>query len=159
MTGSLYKGRSLPTTVIPKPFHFPTFYDPLLSSDMETQGAAGNICQLLHKYSFTGHVQTVYMCKLYFSKHDLKCTRTNILIRPIMQTILLYYCGDIKANPGPTAQKELCVAQISARSIKNKVDLLEAESNNFDIITSSETWLSRSDSNSSIHLSNFREPV
>ena len=76
-----------------------------------------------------------------------------------MQTFLLYRCGDTETNPGPTAQKELCVAHINARSFRNKMDLLEAESNNFDIITLSETWLSHSHSNSSIHLPNFHEPI
>ena len=39
------------------------------------------------------------------------------------------------------------------------MDLLEAESNNFDIISLSEFWLSHSDRNSSIYLPNFHEPV
>ena len=96
--------------------------------------------------------------RTYDRPHNLKITQTN-LFRLTMQTVLLYRCGDIETNPGPTAQKELCVAHINARSIKNKMDLLEAESNNFDIITLSETWLSHSDSNSSIHLPNFHEPI
>ena len=39
------------------------------------------------------------------------------------------------------------------------MDLLEAESNNFDIISLSEFWLSHSDRNSSIYLPNFHEPI
>ena len=94
----------------------------------------------------------------YDRPHNLKITQRN-LFRLAMQTVLLYRCGDVETNPGSTAPKELCVAHVNARSIENKMDLLEAESNNFDSITLSETWLSHSHSNSSIHLPNFHEPV
>ena len=77
----------------------------------------------------------------YDRPNNIKITQTN-LFRLTMETVLLYRCGDTETNPDPTAPKELCVAHINARSIKNKMDLLEAESNNFDIITLSETWLS-----------------
>ena len=42
---------------------------------------------------------------------------------------------------------------------KNKIDLIEAEANQFDIITVSETWLSQIDVNTSIHLTNFHPPI
>ena len=70
----------------------------------------------------------------YDRPHNLKITQTN-LFGLTMQTVLLYRCGDIETNPDPTAPKELCVAHINARSVINKMDHLEAESNNFDIIT------------------------
>ena len=37
----------------------------------------------------------------------------------------------------------------------NKIELLETEADQFDIITVSETWLSQTDANSSIHLTNL----
>ena len=70
----------------------------------------------------------------YDRPHNLKLTQRN-LFRLAMQTVLLYRCRDVETNPGSTAPKELCVAHINARSFKNKMDLLEAESNTFDIIT------------------------
>ena len=73
---------------------------------------------------------------------------------------LLLRAGDIEANPGPSrtdTRSDLC--DLNARSIKNKIDLIEAEANQFDIITVSETWLSQIDMNTSIHLTNFYPPI
>ena len=95
-----------------------------------------------------------------------KCRSENVL-PAIMHTAcytlvtlrkLLLRAGDIEANPGPSrtdTRSDLCIIHLNARSIKNKVDLIEAEANQFDIITVSETWLSQIDINTSIHLTNF----
>ena len=75
---------------------------------------------------------------------------------------LLSRAGDIEANPGPNrtgTRSDLCIILLNARSIKNKIDLIEAEANQFDIITVSETWLSQIDMNTSIHLTNFHPPI
>ena len=75
---------------------------------------------------------------------------------------LLLRAGDIEANPGPSrsdTRSDLCIIHLNARSIKNKIDLIEAEANQFDIITVSETWLSQIDMNTSIHLTNFHPPI
>ena len=75
---------------------------------------------------------------------------------------LLLRAGDIEANPGPSrtdTRSDLCIIHLNARSIKNKIDLMEAEANQFDIITVSETWLSQIDMNTSIHLTNFHPPI
>ena len=70
---------------------------------------------------------------------------------------LLLTSGDIHPNPGP--EIELRIAHVNARSLKNKIELFEAESNQFDIITVSETWLSPSVSDSTIYSNNFHPPV
>ena len=48
---------------------------------------------------------------------------------------------------------------VNVRSLGNKLDLFEAESKHFDIITLSETWLSKRDNNNELHLSHFHPPV
>ena len=51
---------------------------------------------------------------------------------------LLLRAGDIEANPAPSGtvtRSDLCIIHLNARSIKNKIDLTEAEANQFDIIT------------------------
>ena len=48
---------------------------------------------------------------------------------------------------------------VNARSLGKKLDLLEAESENFDIITLSETWLSKKDDDNDLRLTNFHSPV
>ena len=68
--------------------------------------------------------------------------------------------ADIEANPGPSrsdTRSDLCIIHLNARSIKNKIDLIEAEANQFDIV--SETWLYQIDMNTSIHLTNFHPPI
>ena len=102
---------------------------------MKAQNIAGNVCLSLHRYSFQDmlnlftNVNTTF--KTNTRPYNLNSTQIILLFRPTMQTVLLYFCGDIETNPGQTVQNELCFAHINARSIKNKVDLLEAGSNNF----------------------------
>ena len=54
---------------------------------------------------------------------------------------------------------DICVIHINARSVKNKIDIIEAESEKFDIITLSETWLDVSVENKSISIANFHPPI
>ena len=75
---------------------------------------------------------------------------------------LLLRAGDNEANPGPSrtdTRSDLRIIHLNARSIKNKIDVIEAEANRFDIITVSETWLSQIDMNTSVHLTNFHPPI
>ena len=144
----LRKGRSLPTVIILIPLSVSTFYDPPLSYEMEAQAVAGNVCFPCINIHFTGHAQTVTnensTSQTFRRPQNLNRTQTSPLFRPTMLTILLHCCGDTETNPGPMLQNELYVAHSNARSIENKLDLSEAESNNCTIITSSETWLSHS---------------
>ena len=66
---------------------------------------------------------------------------------PFLKSLLLIISGDIETNPGPinVPNHDLCVVHVNARSLKNKIDLIEAESHQYDIITISETWLERND--------------
>ena len=48
---------------------------------------------------------------------------------------------------------------VNVRSLGKKLDLFEAESKHCDIITLSETWLSKRDNNNELHLSHFHPPV
>ncbi len=48
---------------------------------------------------------------------------------------------------------------VNVRSLGKKLDLFEAESKHFDIITPSETWLSKRDNNNELRLSHFHPPV
>ena len=69
----------------------------------------------------------------------------------------LLLSGDVELNPGPNYDLE--IIHININSIRNKIDIFEAEYNAFDIITVSETWLSDSVSNEAIQLTNFHPPV
>lgn len=68
--------------------------------------------------------------------------------------------GDVENNPGPcNSREDLCVAHINTQSVRYKIDLIEAESKKFDIITMSETWLCDSDCNNSLLLSTYNPPI
>ena len=80
---------------------------------------------------------------------------SNIFIK----RLILMLSGDIERNPGPTSNSDLKIIHINIDSIRNKMDIFEAEYNQMDIIAVSETWLSPSVSNNSIAMSNFHPPV
>ena len=85
--------------------------------------------------------------------------KQNRMFFNLYKQILLFISGDVERNPGPPLEKGLCVVHVNARSLGKKLDLLEAESENFDIITLSETWLSKKDDNNDLRLTNFHSPV
>ena len=101
---------------------------------------------------------------------SFKCHSENVLPATIgtacytLVTLrkLLLRAEDIEANPGPSridTRSELCIIHLNARSIENKIDLIEAEASQFDIITVSKTWLSQINMNTSIHLTKFHPPI
>ena len=77
---------------------------------------------------------------------------------PSAKHSLLLQSGDIHPNPGPT-KGQLSIALINARSIRNKIDLIAPESEQFDIITVCETWLKPTDKDESIKLPNYHTPL
>ena len=85
--------------------------------------------------------------------------KQNRMIFNLYKKILLFISGDVERNPGPTLETGLCVVHVNARSLGKKLDLLEAESEHFDIITLSETWLSKKDDNNDLRLKKFHSPV
>ena len=57
--------------------------------------------------------------------------------------LLLQTVGDIHLNPGPPCRaqpNELSIIHINARSLRRKLDLLDSEVTDHDVITMSETW-------------------
>ena len=84
--------------------------------------------------------------------------KQNKILFSSYNNMLLFRSADVELNPGPPVQRGLCVVYVNARSLRNKLDLFEAESEHFDIITISETWLSENDNNNELHLTNFHPP-
>ena len=115
----------------------------VLSHDVFEQTQVGD--------SFKCHSENVLPAIIDTACYTLVTLR-KLLLRP----------GDIEANPGPSStnpRSDLCIIHLNARSLKNKIDLIEAEANQFDIITVSETRLSQTDMNTSIHLTHFHPPI
>jgi len=75
--------------------------------------------------------------------------------------LLLFMCGDIHPNPGPSTTRGdgISIVHVNARSLQYKTLFLEAELGKFDIITVSETWLSDKVDQDSICLNGYHPPV
>ena len=87
----------------------------------------------------------------YASEKHLKSTLSTSHIRS----------GDIELNPGPNPQGDISVMHTNVRSLKKHIDLLIAESHQFDIITVSETWIYNESFNTlnSLQIPNFQPLV
>ena len=72
--------------------------------------------------------------------------------------LLLLLSGDIHPNPGPdniTIQNEMSIMHLNICSLKNKLAVLELDSNKYDIITLSETLLNDTIESESLTLPGF----
>ena len=77
----------------------------------------------------------------------------------VVKIMLLTRSGDVHPNPGPlTNCSDLCVTHINAWSIREKIDTIQSEADTFDIITVSETWLTKDDEEN-VYLAGFHPPV
>ena len=111
-------------------------------------------------YSIADVVSLLQKCRSQRnSKYSSPTNASSSYDTSTINNTLLLQSGDIHPNPGPTGQRELSVVHVNARSLKNKIDLFEAESHQFDIITVSETWLSPSVPDKLICLKNFHPPI
>ncbi|MCU7801409.1 MAG: endonuclease/exonuclease/phosphatase family protein, partial [gamma proteobacterium symbiont of Lucinoma myriamae] len=90
--------------------------------------------------------------------------------------ILLYTSGDIELNPGPVnvsldslnsdsllndseiIRNNFSIVHYNVQSALQKLDILESELSNFDVISFSETWFNTNIKNSDISINNFRLP-
>ena len=102
----------------------------------------------------------------YIDKNSNKPDHTNhstnipFFITTIKQFLLLL-SGNVHPNPGPDLNKdEFKIVHINCRSFNtNKKLLIEAESNKFDIITLSETWLNDKHTDDEVSLDGFHKPI
>ena len=70
--------------------------------------------------------------------------------------LLLLCCGDVHPNPGP--ENNLKIAHLNVCSLRDKIDIVKAELNNFDVICISETWL-RKDDVGNVVIPGYHTPV
>ena len=88
---------------------------------------------------------------------------TSTLDQPISvfrEHIFLMLCGDVHPNPGPqTKESTLSIVHNNICSLRNKIDLVYAELNKFDIITISETWFHESIPIDQITMQGYTNPV
>ena len=84
--------------------------------------------------------------------------------------MLLYQSGDVEKNPGPTSESSdesnesfqfqgiLSMVHYNVQSFANKIDIIEPELTDFDIISLTETWLNDSISNEDLKFNEFQAP-
>ena len=109
---------------------------------------------------FLGHAD--YIRQSLLKKNSCPCdslAKQSNMSFSLFKSMLLLRLGDVERNPGPPSETGLCVVHVNVRSLGKKLDLFEAESKHCDIITLSETWLSKRDNNNELHLSHFHPPV
>ena len=89
--------------------------------------------------------------------------KTIVLTAVVLNVIelLLHIADDVHPNPRPTHAKctnELSI-HINARSLRHKIDLLECELKEHDIVTVSETWQTEDITNDEVHIGGFHPPI
>lgn len=88
----------------------------------------------------------------------------------VMSAELIALSGDVHPNPGPeildnstssmsdVINKGLSIMHLNIQSLRPKLDILEVEAQQFDILVFSETWLSDQISDDDLHIPNFSPP-
>jgi len=89
-------------------------------------------------------------------ENSVFCIATSSLL--LLIDILLLIAG-IHPHPGPDTHKEISLIHINVWSLKNKIDIIQPEIANFDIVTLSETWLNNDITNDQIKMQSFQEPI
>ena len=110
---------------------------------------------------------------LYYSRHvRVKCIKHLNFFELLIIMSLLLIAG-IERNPGPASQfsdmsfssssvkeqifeDKFSIVHYNVQSVTNKLDLIESELRNFDVICISETWLDDRTSIEDIRIDNFK---
>lgn len=75
-----------------------------------------------------------------------------------IKELLLLLSGDIETNPGPNNQNDACLSIIhqNIRSIRNKIDFIKDNFNDFEILCFTETHLTNTIKDDQIFLDGYR---
>ncbi|MCG8112559.1 MAG: endonuclease/exonuclease/phosphatase family protein, partial [Candidatus Thiodiazotropha taylori] len=98
--------------------------------------------------------------------------RFNLFEYFVFLAMILYLSGDVEKNPGPQSdisnetsssafpifEGHFSLVHYNVQSLLNKVDLVEPELSNFDVISLTETWLNDTITNQDIAFNNFQLP-
>ena len=81
---------------------------------------------------------------------------TSSFFHSTIKRMLLLISGNVHPNPGPSPSSDFHVVHINCRSLtKEKKILIETESNKFDVITLSETWLKDKHTDQEMNIDGF----
>ena len=87
------------------------------------------------------------------SKTNHKSCIKNLHFSLINSSILIYISHDVEVNPGPLCSLE--ISHLNVRSLRNKIDIVETELNNNDILCLTETHLNPDIVDSDLIIDNY----
>ena len=107
---------------------------------------------------------TTVITMLILKYYRLKGLPLALFLNMTFHKSIIELSGDVHKNPGPTENKEISIIHINARSLENKVDLIEVEAKDHDIITLSETWLVNNEEKNRLYknklkITGFSDPI
>lgn len=108
--------------------------------------------KLQHILSFINMLMR--MCS-FSSFHRVYGITLYIFLFMYFYSLVLILSGDIETNPGPTNESVVDIIHLNVRSIRNKIDSLNAIVSDFDIACFTETHLDHKISNNDILLDGF----
>ena len=95
------------------------------------------------------------------TNHDTRYIHTAISFTlSVVKRLLLLLSGNIHTNPGPISNTTFKIVHINCRSLnKDNKLLIEAESDKFDVLTLSETWLKDIHTDEELMIDGFHKPI
>lgn len=93
-----------------------------------------------------------------FQKFIVKITCLYDARISLFLTVLLLLSGDIHPNPGQTCYTDLKIIHLNTCSVKDKIELIGLELNEYDVICLTETWLHDGVSDNDVLIPGFHCP-
>ncbi|XP_021351654.1 uncharacterized protein LOC110465005 [Mizuhopecten yessoensis] len=103
-----------------------------------------------------GHMTWPCSISIQFIYIYSKIFNNNSYLQILLQTLLIK-CMDVELNPGPLQNVE--IVHLNVRSIRNKIDVIEAQLHDSDIICITESHLNPLIPNSDIKLESFSDEI
>ncbi len=85
--------------------------------------------------------------------------RSNRFDISLIVNLLLLICGDVHPNPGPVRNADLKIILLNLCSLRDKLDILQAELEPYDVICITEAWLHPGVDSIDIKIPGFHLPL
>ena len=130
----------------------------------------------LYKLIKFPHARRIHIsiCTIFYQYMFLILFISNLVL---WRLIFLLLCGDIEVNPGPdsvedsisssetlsatsfeTLSNHLCIFHLNIQSIVSKIDIIRSESDAYDVLVFSESWLKPNITDETIKIDYFQPP-
>ena len=109
------------------------------------------VCHIFNFFSFFKRIPTI--CCYWLCRISSLATHVTFFMHFLFFILIL--SGDIETNPGPSAESVLDIFHLNIRSLRNKIDSLNAIVSEFAIVCFTETHLDNKIANDDISLDGF----